>query len=84
MPLNIFCAFRKHKKWTQKDFADVLGVSQATVSLWESDLRFPDDNMFPKLREIMGEKFNMENVVEHIKHREKLSAQKSTTNEGSQ
>lgn len=33
---------RKEKNCTQKEVADVLGVKQDSISLWENDKRLPD------------------------------------------
>ena len=42
---------RKGKELTQKQLADILGVSNKTVSKWETGDGYPDITMIPKLAE---------------------------------
>lgn len=37
---------RKKKKITQKEFAELLGVTDKTVSRWENDHYLPDVSLF--------------------------------------
>lgn len=36
---------RQRKRWTQREFAEVLGVSVATVANWERNEHFPLRNL---------------------------------------
>ena len=45
---------RKSRGWTQQELADRLGVSNKTVSKWESGGGFPEISVLPALAEIYG------------------------------
>lgn len=45
---------RKRKKLTQYQLADIMGVSQATVTYWENGKREPDLATVVKLADILG------------------------------
>jgi transcriptional regulator with XRE-family HTH domain len=45
---------RKEKQLTQKDLADKLGVSNATVSKWETGKGFPDISLLEPLASVLG------------------------------
>ena len=40
---------RKELNFTQKSFADILGVSQQCVAKWEKGLSFPRAELLPKI-----------------------------------
>ena len=39
---------------TQKKLADLLGVNQSTVAMWETGENVPRTNKLPKIAEILG------------------------------
>lgn len=45
---------RREKGMTQKEIADILGITDKAVSKWERDIAFPDTATIPKLAEILG------------------------------
>lgn len=45
---------RKEKKLTQKELANILGVSDKSVSKWERGICLPDVSLFKPLCEILG------------------------------
>lgn len=47
-------ALRKSKGYTQQEVADTLGVSNKTVSSWETGASCPDISMLPVLAELYG------------------------------
>lgn len=49
---EIISTLRKEKGMTQKEVADLLGVTDKAVSKWERDVAFPDTATIPKLAEI--------------------------------
>lgn len=51
---EIISTLRKEKGMTQKDIADLLGITDKAVSKWERDIAFPDTATIPKLAEILG------------------------------
>ena len=55
---------RKECGLTQKNLADLLGVSFQTVSKWERDICFPDLSMLPKLADTLG--VNTDTLIGHI------------------
>lgn len=53
--LGTFIAFlRKEKRLTQKQLAELLNVSDKTVSHWECDETSPDISLLPQLAEALG------------------------------
>ncbi|MBE0618854.1 MAG: N-6 DNA methylase, partial [Proteobacteria bacterium] len=48
-------ARRKAKKWSQTRLGAVLGVTQVTVSLWETGKREPDAKQLEQLRSVLDE-----------------------------
>lgn len=46
--------YRKEKDFTQQDLADKLGVSNKTVSRWESEGGYPDVSMLSPLAHVLG------------------------------
>lgn len=49
---------RKEKKMKQKDLADLLGVTNKTVSRWETGKYMPDLSLFTPISEILGISLN--------------------------
>ena len=45
---------RKEKDITQEDFAELLGVSNQSVSRWENNVCYPDMELFPVIAGIFG------------------------------
>ena len=45
---------RKERSMTQKELADVLGISKSTVSLYETGRRTPDLKMIMKICDVFG------------------------------
>lgn len=45
---------RKAAGFTQVKFAEAMGVTQSTVSQWESGRALPDTAKLPKLAEVLG------------------------------
>ena len=53
LSMNIL-KYRKNKKLTQLQLAELLGVSAQAVSKWELGLCAPDISLLPELAEIFG------------------------------
>ncbi len=51
---EFLAALRKSKGYTQQEIADILGVSNKTVSSWETGASCPDISMLPVLAELYG------------------------------
>lgn len=51
---KLISALRKEKGMTQKNLADVLGISNKTVSKWECGLGCPDLSLWPDLSDSLG------------------------------
>ena len=51
---EFLASLRKSKGYTQQEAADLLGVSNKTVSNWETGASCPDISMLPALAEIYG------------------------------
>lgn len=51
---NFISLLRKEKKLTQKQLAELLNVSDKTVSHWECDETSPDISLLPQLAELLG------------------------------
>lgn len=45
---------RKERRFTQKQLAEILNVSQQTVGSWESGRTTPDETMIRRLAELFG------------------------------
>ena len=45
---------RKEKGYTQKALADILNISDRTVSKWERGAGYPDISLIPSLSEVLG------------------------------
>ena len=50
---NIAC-FRKAKGWTQAELGEKIGVSNQSVSKWESETSMPDVMLLPALADAFG------------------------------
>ena len=51
---KLIAQLRKENKFTQKNLADALGISNKTVSKWECGLGFPDASLWADLSQILG------------------------------
>ena len=51
---DIISTLRKEKGMTQKDLADMLNITDKSVSKWERNIAFPDTATIPKIAEIFG------------------------------
>ena len=51
---GLFKQLRKEKHLTQKEVADTLGITHATVSNWERGLNLPETPMAKKVAELYG------------------------------
>ena len=51
---NIIKSMREKKELSQQQLADILGVSDRAVSLWESGAGFPDISLWPPLGQTLG------------------------------
>ena len=45
---------RKEKNMTQKQVADLMNISDKTISKWERGLGYPDVSLLPKLANVFG------------------------------
>lgn len=52
---------RKEKDMTQKDLADLMNISDKTISKWERGLGCPDVSLLPELSQILG--VNIEEIL---------------------
>lgn len=52
-PLQIFRETQS-PPWSQSRMAGVLGVSRVTVWRWERGDRFPERDLWPKIRDLTG------------------------------
>ena len=46
--------YRKQRRFTQSEFAELLGVTPQAVSKWENDLSCPDITLLPDIADIFG------------------------------
>ena len=67
---------RKAKGYTQQQVADMIGVSNRTLSSWEQDRTYPDIMLLPVIAEIFGV-----TVDEILAGERRSSADETTTNE---
>lgn len=51
---KLITTLRKEKKLTQKELANILGVSDKSVSKWERGVCLPDVSLFKPLCEVLG------------------------------
>ena len=51
---KLLCNLRKEKNMTQKQFADLMNISDKTISKWERGLGCPDVSLLPELSQILG------------------------------
>lgn len=81
--------FRKEKELTQEQLANILDVSTAAISKWETNIAYPDITMLPKIATVFNisidrllnynrYKVSIENIInevkEHIKKNDYSSA----------
>ena len=58
---NLINALRKEKNMTQKQVADLMNISDKTISKWERGLGCPDVSLLPELSQILG--VNIEEIL---------------------
>ena len=51
---RLLAKLRKEKGLTQREVADALGISNKTISKWETGLGCPDLSLWPELSAIYG------------------------------
>ena len=51
---SLIYELRKDKKMTQKQIADLMNISDKTISKWERGLGCPDISLLPELSQILG------------------------------
>ena len=51
---SLIYELRKNKNMTQKQIADLMNISDKTISKWERGLGCPDISLLPKLSQILG------------------------------
>lgn len=55
---DFISALRKNKNFTQKDLADLLGITDKAVSKWERGAGYPDISMLKPLADVLGTSVN--------------------------
>jgi len=58
---KLICDLRKEKNMTQKQVADLMNISDKTISKWERGLGCPDVSLLPELSQILG--VNIEEIL---------------------
>ncbi len=58
---KLICDLRKEKRMTQKQIADLMNISDKTISKWERGLGCPDVSLLPELSQILG--VNIEEIL---------------------
>ncbi len=58
---NLICSIRKEKNLTQKQLADLMNISDKTISKWERGLGCPDVSLLNELSEILN--VNIEKIL---------------------
>lgn len=58
---NLICSLRKEKGMTQKQLADIMNISDKTISKWERGLGCPDVSLLPELSATLG--VNIEKIL---------------------
>ena len=51
---KLILKLRKDKNMTQKQMADIMNISDKTISKWERGLGCPDISLLPELSQILG------------------------------
>ena len=51
---NFICKLRKEKNMTQKQIADLMNISDKTISKWERGKGCPDISLLLELSQILG------------------------------
>jgi len=59
---NLILTLRKEKRWTQKQLADKMNISDKTISKWEKGLGCPDVSLLKELSEIL--EVNIEKILQ--------------------
>ena len=58
---GLIAGLRKEKKWTQKQLADAMNISDKTISKWERGLGCPDVSLLNQLSGILN--VNIEQIL---------------------
>jgi transcriptional regulator with XRE-family HTH domain len=58
---ELIYSLRKEKNMTQKQVADLMNISDKTISKWERGLGCPDVSLLPELSQIFG--VNIEEIL---------------------
>lgn len=58
---KLIFSLRKEKNMTQKQIADLMNISDKTISKWERGLGCPDISLLPELSQILG--INIEEIL---------------------
>ncbi|MDO6654486.1 helix-turn-helix domain-containing protein [Anaerobacillus sp. 1_MG-2023] len=59
---ELIYSLRKEKRLTQKQLADLMNISDRTVSKWERGYGYPDISLLPQLSELLG--VNIESILD--------------------
>ena len=59
---KLILELRKDKNMTQKQLADLMNISDKTISKWERGLGCPDISLLPDLAQILG--VNVDKILE--------------------
>ena len=54
MDISKFKSLRERKNLSQYKFAEMLGVAQSTVAMWETGTNIPTADKLPKIAEILN------------------------------
>lgn len=55
--------FRAKRKLTMADFAEIMGVTSATISRWETGERVPESKYWAKLKQVTGGKITADHFT---------------------
>ena len=70
---------RKEKNMTQKQLADIVGVSDKSVSKWERGINLPESSLFIPLCEVLDIQVQELLLGEHIEQKELLQKSNETS-----
>ena len=77
---RLIAKLRKEKGLTQKNVADALGISNKTISKWETGLGCPDLSLWPDLSTILGAEIYAGNHDNSRKRRHPVCQRKQNGN----